>query len=122
MNTTPDPSHDLPLKAALKSLPSPEPSHGFDARLVQVLSDLPQSPSEPVWVGHLALAGAERQDVGAPWSHRSGWSRSGWSLWAGIAFAVVLAVSTAAWMQTSSPMPTDLREPDTLSVLSFGVL
>jgi hypothetical protein len=41
---------------------------------------------------------------------------------AGAGFAVALAVGVAVWMQASPAMPTDLREPDTLSVLSYGVL
>jgi hypothetical protein len=40
----------------------------------------------------------------------------------GLVFALALAVSTAAWMQSSPAMPSNLLEPDTLSVLSYGLL
>jgi ferric-dicitrate binding protein FerR (iron transport regulator) len=110
MNTF-DPTRDQALKSALQALNDAQPSHGFDARLVEALAEQPEPTHVVALSGQLAAA-----SVSSP--GRMGW----WPMAAGAGFAVALAVGVAVWMQASPAMPTDLREPDTLSVLSYGVL
>ncbi|MEY2776639.1 MAG: hypothetical protein RLY30_737 [Pseudomonadota bacterium] len=120
MNQPHTSAHDSQLKAALQSLQHPEPSHGFDARMSDLLSSLPQSAHPAEALGELALAG--QAGPSRAWSVRGSLGARPVLLSAGLVFALVLAVSTAAWMQSSPPMPSNLLEPDTLSVLSYGLL
>lgn len=118
MNPNPPSHHDPSLKAALRALPSPQPSHGFDARLVERLSSLPRSASQAEALGQLALAGSVLSRVPA----RGRFGSRAALLAAGLLLAGVLGLSAAAWMQSASSMPSNLLEPDTLSVLSYGLL
>jgi len=107
---------DPALKAALQSLAHPQPSHGFDARVVDRIAQLPQSEHPSEARGQLALVG----QAGLTARRGQGSRRALLSM--GLVFALALAVSTAAWMQSSPAMPSNLLEPDTLSVLSYGLL
>ena len=113
MKAFPDSSLDSQLQSALRALPDPQPSHGFDARMVDTLAAVPSHAMASPFV----IAGAGTIAHRGPWARRSGWT-----VLAGLVFAVAVAVTSAAFIQSVVPMPTDLREPDTLSVLSYGVL
>jgi hypothetical protein len=101
---------DVQLRQMLHRLPEPEPSHGFDARLVDVLmreASTPDRQAEP----HRSAAGR-----GSP---LLGLRRPSWQLVATASLALVI-VATVVIQRWSSD--SDLTRIDLITLMSHDLL
>ncbi len=104
---------DAALKHQLRTMPDPQPSHGFDARLVDMLLREPEMLDESRRNQGGAMGGA----IALEWLR--GFFGSPWGL--ALAFGVLFAAAAMLGLQWFSP-EEDLTKVDLLMLMSHELL